>query len=67
MRVEISDHAVEGAVDQFFIGNLFGVNIALADSLKHAGEQFDLFEAGVFVRFNYWIGVGVGVGVLANN
>ena len=47
MRVQIGQHSLQSAVDQFFIGHLFRINIALANSLENFCEQLDFSKTGI--------------------
>jgi len=47
VRVEISEHAFEGAVDEFLVGDFIGINVTLTDCFKHFGEEFQFFESRI--------------------
>jgi hypothetical protein len=50
MRIERGEHALEGAVDQLLVGDLVGVDVTLADRLKHFGEQLHFLETRILAR-----------------
>ena len=44
--VEVGEHALEGGVDEAFVGDPVGVDVVLADDFDGVGEAFDLGVAG---------------------